>query len=294
LSIASESACKCYATLSPSMLEMVRTSPSAARRSRSLKYRSQYCAPLGAFIPGEGFESSRIVNGDQMILERQKSAFAQLAQDPVHMYGAEPESIAENNLTQRTSELVAVGQSDQLQTVMKFQKEMSRPLDGAAATDAYQVFDDHRFVPRGSPKDRRPEARKLAEYLPHAESVHPRDDGVGQGGKRVIRGAQQHAAQPDEVTGQREGDDLSSSIRQNFETACPTHVKDVGDFACLPLVHEFFAGRHANSRRLKLREIGQFAVGKTNEGADLFRQDARIVPHGFGLSGALRHTGAPS
>jgi hypothetical protein len=47
---------------------------------------------------------------------------------------------------------------------------------------------------------------------------------------------------------------------------------------------------------LKLREMRQFTVGKMNEGAHLFRQDTLIVlivPHEFGLSGALRRSGAP-
>ena len=99
-----------------------------------------------------------------------------------------------------------------------------------------------------------------------------------------------------EIAGQRERDDLSSAVRQKFEAACPTHVKDVSDFACLPLAHDFSAGRHANARRLKLREMREFMVGKMDKGANLFCQDTLILlvaPHGFGLSGALRHSGAP-
>jgi hypothetical protein len=179
---------------------------------------------------------------------------SQLAHDPVHMAGAEPESIAENILTQRTRELVAAGEPDQLQTIVKFEEEMCRPLKGVAAANIYQVFDDHRLVTRSGPKYCRPETWEFAEYLLYAESVYRSDDGVGQGGKRMIRSAQQHAAQTNEITGQGECDDLSSPVRQNFEAGCPTLVKDVRDFACLPLVHEFRARRHANSPRLQRRK----------------------------------------
>src|ERR1700733_15317941 len=83
------------------------------------------------------------------------------------MDGAEPERIGQNRLTERTCELICARQPDQPQTIVKLEKEVGHPLDGASSPYADQMLHDHRFVARGRPQDRGAEQRKLVQSLFH-------------------------------------------------------------------------------------------------------------------------------
>ena len=57
----------------------------------------------------------------------------------------------------------------------------------------------------------------------------------------MIGGTQQRAAQADAIARHLESDDLSSPVRQHFEAAGPSGLKDIRGLTRLALVHQFLA-----------------------------------------------------
>ena len=76
----------------------------------------------------------------------------------------------------------------------------------------------------------------------------------------MIGGPEQRAADPDAIARQREGDDLSSPVRQQLEAAAPSRLKDIGGPTALALVRQFLAPRQSEGRGLQIGEKLQFRL----------------------------------
>ena len=75
-------------------------------------------------------ETVQVVNLDAPILERHEAFLAQVAQDAVHMDGAQPQGVGQVVLRQWTLEAGPVADPDQMKTCAQFQKEMCHPNFG--------------------------------------------------------------------------------------------------------------------------------------------------------------------
>ena len=124
-----------------------------------------------------------------------------------------------------------------------------------------QMLDHHRLVARGGPQERHAQPRLLLErrhHLPRRDLGH---DDVGDRREAVVGGAQQDAAQADDVARDREVDHLPAAVGQQLVGAGPALLEDEGVVADLPLVDELGAGRDRAPLRLEPAEQGQLLPG---------------------------------
>jgi hypothetical protein len=90
----------------------------------------------------------------------------------------------------------------------------------------------------------------------------------------VVRGAQQHAAQAEEVTGHLEIDDLAGSIGLDLVGANPSAREDVGGLIRLPLVHHVPSRAEGPSALVKPLEHGEFSLRQGDKGREFAGQGA--------------------
>ncbi len=90
----------------------------------------------------------------------------------------------------------------------------------------------------------------------------------------MVGRTQQDAAQPDNIAGDRERDDLAPTIGQQLEAAGPTGLKNEGLMAGLPLVRELSAPLHREGSCLQLRQALQLVRRQDHKRVQLPGQDA--------------------
>ena len=112
------------------------------------------------------------------------------------------------------------------------------------------------------------------EGLEHPPRRHLDDDEVADRGGRVVGGAQQHAAQADEVAGQAEVDHLPAAVGQELVAAGPALLQDEGALAGLALVDQLAAGGDRPVLRLEPGQRGQLVPAQRHEPVQLARQGA--------------------
>ncbi len=91
----------------------------------------------------------------------------------------------------------------------------------------------------------------------------------------MIGGPQKDAAQSNDVPSNRERNDLTGATLQQFVTAGPTHLKDIGFVARLPFLCELAAPPHVEGIGLHLCEALQFEAGQAYKRAELLGEDYR-------------------
>ena len=75
-------------------------------------------------------------------------------------------------------------------------------------------------------KQRGTQPRILGDALHDVRALHGIDHGIRQRRKGMIRGPQQNAAQPDDVAGDRKGNDLTPTVGQYLEAAGPARLEN--------------------------------------------------------------------
>ena len=193
---------------------------------------------IATVVPGELAQTRQVVKRHPAIAEGEQLALAQLAQDAVDVDRGEPDGIGEQVLVQGTGEATLRAQAGELQAQPELDQEMRGADQGAASADVHQVLDHHRLVARGGPQERHAQPGLLLErshqlpcrYLGHGD--------VGDRREAVVRGAQQDAAQADDVAGDREVDYLPPAVGQQFVGAGPPLLEDEGVVPDLPLVDQ--------------------------------------------------------
>lgn len=124
-------------------------------------------AVLGLLVAGEGLEPLGIMEDDFVVVECQQLALAQLPQNTIYMDGTQSQCIREEVLTEGAGKLRVRSKANQLQAIMEFKEEVSRPLKGVAAPKAGQVLDHHGLISRGRPQDRSAEMGELGKNAHH-------------------------------------------------------------------------------------------------------------------------------
>ena len=153
-----------------------------------------------------------------------------------------PSASASTYWFKRAGEAARVAQAHQLQAQAELDQEVGGAGQGVAPADADQVLDHHRLVARGGPEDRRAQPRQLLEAVEHPLRRHLGDDGVGDRGRGMVGGAQEHAAKAHEVAGHPEVDHLPAAVGQQLVAAGPALLQDEGALAGLALVDQLGAG----------------------------------------------------
>ena len=97
----------------------------------------------------------------------------------------------------------------------------------------------------------------------------------------MIGGAQQDAAQADDVAWDREVDHLPPAVRQQLVGAGPAVLEDVGVMPCLPLADQVGAGGNETATLLEPANNGQLHLAQ--------RQVSRQLAH----QGAVRRQACP-
>jgi hypothetical protein len=126
---------------------------------------------------------------------------AKIPQDPVHMHGAEPERVGQMILGQRTIEPRPVPHAHELQPGPQFEQEVRHALFGRPPAEIDEMLHHHRLVPRGRPEDRGREPWRAREGVEDVGGQHLGGLDPGDGLDAVIGGAEQDAAEPEEVAG---------------------------------------------------------------------------------------------
>jgi hypothetical protein len=70
----------------------------------------------------------------------------------------------------------------------------------------------------------------------------------------MIRRTQHDAAQPDEIPGQGERDDLSATLAQVFVATCPSRLQDEGPAGSLTFVRELSTSLDLDRVALEVRQ----------------------------------------
>jgi hypothetical protein len=95
------------------------------------------------------------------------------------------------------------------------------------------------------------------EEFEHPARRHLGDDGVGDRGGGVVGGAQEHAAQADEVAREPDVDHLPAAVGQQLVAAGPAVPQDERPLARLALADELGAGGDRAALRLERGQRGQ-------------------------------------
>ncbi len=120
-------------------------------RDMSLPQQRAFLIQIGAVELGQIGQPVEIVDRHLALLKGCQPVIAQFAEYTVDVHGAEPERIGEVVLRKRTDKAVACTKTNKGQPSAEFEQEMCGPFQCISPTDADQMLDHHRLVPRGRP-----------------------------------------------------------------------------------------------------------------------------------------------